>query len=352
MQRSILWPNDSHSLSPACLLQCQVVVEHIERAKEEMAKAADMEVIMRSAPFTPADANTVSGVEGSFDWIVDYPQLAKHLSCESLEISPSARILNVGCGTSRLSEHMYDAGFQNITNVDLDKATIEEMQRRHGETRAEMQWLVGDMTDTTDLFPAGECFEVALDKGTLDAMLCVDEASALFCEVARLLTVGGVFVVVSFRARELMEKLLTVPLAPFHIRCEKLDAPANSQIQAHVYLLRKAAALRGCPLEEPGARGGAEGRLDLARVKEFQDSVIEWWHREQAPMLTPATERDIARRFQAALHAGRHGQCERLPLLEVCPAPDVLNEFSRTRTRARAHARTHASVRAHTCMHP
>jgi len=48
-----------------------------------------------------------------------------------------------------------------------------------------MQWLVADMTNTRAVFPDGECFEVALDKGTLDAMLCTDDGSALYCEVRR-----------------------------------------------------------------------------------------------------------------------------------------------------------------------
>jgi len=93
------------------------------------------------------------------------------------------RILQVGCGTSELSEKIYDSGFANITNVDIDAPTIEEMQKRHQDARPEMQWLVADMTDTSAVFPAGECFEVAIDKGTLDAMLCTDDGSSLYCEV-------------------------------------------------------------------------------------------------------------------------------------------------------------------------
>ena len=57
------------------------------------------------------------------------------------------------------------------------------MQKRHQDARPEMQWLVADMTDTSAVFPAGECFEVAIDKGTLDAMLCTDDGSSLYCEV-------------------------------------------------------------------------------------------------------------------------------------------------------------------------
>ena len=61
-------------------------------------------------------------------------------------------------------------------------ASEEEMQRRHGETRAEMRWLVGDMTDTTDLFPAGECFEVVVDTWHESQALQFTETGCL-CDV-------------------------------------------------------------------------------------------------------------------------------------------------------------------------
>ena len=80
----------------------------------------------------------IESVEGSFDWIVDYPQLEKHLTCESLGVDKSARILQVGCGTSELSQHIYDAGFHNITNVDIHAPTIEVCSiRTHARSLAQ-----------------------------------------------------------------------------------------------------------------------------------------------------------------------------------------------------------------------
>jgi len=34
-------------------------------------------------------------------------------------INPEQRILNIGSGNSRLSEEMFDEGYQNISNIDI-----------------------------------------------------------------------------------------------------------------------------------------------------------------------------------------------------------------------------------------
>ncbi|KAK9732986.1 hypothetical protein RND81_04G036000 [Saponaria officinalis] len=56
-----------------------------------------------------------------------------------------------GCGNSRLSEQLYDAGFQDITNVDFSKVVISDMLRRNVRYRPSMRWRVMDITDMQKL---------------------------------------------------------------------------------------------------------------------------------------------------------------------------------------------------------
>lgn len=58
----------------------------------------------------------------------------------------AVQILISGCGNSELSVHMYDAGWQSITNVDFSTVVIAEMLRLHVRSRPHMRWLVMDMT--------------------------------------------------------------------------------------------------------------------------------------------------------------------------------------------------------------
>ncbi|KAM7485887.1 hypothetical protein LguiA_001896 [Lonicera macranthoides] len=106
---------------------------------------------------------SIRGTDDSFEWYADWPQLRhpllSHLSTHEppdssstsaaggeVEASSSAQILVPGCRNSRLSEHLYDAGFRDISNIDFSKVVISEMLRRNVRLRPGMRWRVMDMT--------------------------------------------------------------------------------------------------------------------------------------------------------------------------------------------------------------
>lgn len=60
----------------------------------------------------------------TFDWLVNYDCL-KHIISEFVD--PKDTILQLGCGNSILQEEMYDAGYKNITNIDISPVVIEQM---------------------------------------------------------------------------------------------------------------------------------------------------------------------------------------------------------------------------------
>ncbi|THH18050.1 hypothetical protein EW146_g2868 [Bondarzewia mesenterica] len=102
----------------------------------------------------------------SFDWFKKYDEVAPFIR-EAIP-DKNARILMLGCGNSTLSEDMYDDGYKNITNIDYSNVVIEQMKRKHQTTRPEMEWLEMDIRD---LKFEDASFDVAIDKGTMDAMM-------------------------------------------------------------------------------------------------------------------------------------------------------------------------------------
>lgn len=40
------------------------------------------------------------------------------------------RILMVGCGNSKLSYQMWEAGYKNIVNIDISPSVIEQMSKQ------------------------------------------------------------------------------------------------------------------------------------------------------------------------------------------------------------------------------
>ncbi|KAK6145803.1 hypothetical protein DH2020_019672 [Rehmannia glutinosa] len=130
---------------------------------------------------------TKGGCDESLEWYAEWPQLQGLITSylvfpssssqhpESSEDPPPTAvpseelsILVPGCGNSRLSEHLYDAGFTNITNVDFSKVVISHMIRGNVRERPLMKWRVMDMRFMEF---EKETFDAILDKGGLDNLM-------------------------------------------------------------------------------------------------------------------------------------------------------------------------------------
>ncbi|KAA8548383.1 hypothetical protein F0562_000067 [Nyssa sinensis] len=158
---------------------------------------------------------SIRGSDDSFEWYAEWPQLKEPLLSylSNNEAPPpdgatedgvpppppgeaaSMQILIPGCGNSRLSEHLYDAGFRGITNIDFSKVVISDMLRRNVRSRPAMRWRVMDMTNMQFMH---ETFDAVVDKGGLDALMEPELGSKLgnqyLSEVKRVLKSVGKFI--------------------------------------------------------------------------------------------------------------------------------------------------------------
>ena len=57
-----------------------------------------------------------------FDWLENFESMNKVIA---EFIKPEHKILMIGCGNARLSEDLYDAGYENIWNTDISSVVIE-----------------------------------------------------------------------------------------------------------------------------------------------------------------------------------------------------------------------------------
>ena len=80
-------------------------------------------------------------------------------------------ILIIGCGTSRLSEELCDEGFEKVTSIDFSSTAIKLQKERYlgQEDYKELEFVEMDARKLQ--FPDGK-FDVVIDKGLMDSMLC------------------------------------------------------------------------------------------------------------------------------------------------------------------------------------
>jgi ubiquinone/menaquinone biosynthesis C-methylase UbiE len=97
-----------------------------------------------------------------------------------------------------MSEVMYDDGYTNIVNIDISSVVIKQMAERNAK-RVGMKY---ETMDVRDIKYPDNYFDLAIDKSTIDALLCGDEAfinvAKMTKEIERTLKVGGSYMVISY----------------------------------------------------------------------------------------------------------------------------------------------------------
>ncbi|CAE8590636.1 unnamed protein product [Polarella glacialis] len=163
--------------------------------------------------------------EGMFDWYATYEELGDvfrefcppppspakpdqfqctgHSGAETDEGDSVDSVLVVGCGNSAFSAELHAAGYRGITNIDISIAAVAKMESRFQDLG--MQWQV---MDATHMSFGDALFDVAVDKGTLDALMGggssgSETVKSMVAEVWRVLRPEGLFVLVSHNGTRL-----------------------------------------------------------------------------------------------------------------------------------------------------
>ena len=188
----------------------------------------------------------------AFEWYGEYADL-----CHVLHkyLKPSSRILVVGCGNSKLSEQLYDAGFHFINNIDISDVVIHQMTARNKVKRPTMTYTKMDLLHMTH---EDACYDCVLDKGTLDAIFSntddktLQNVNQMFAEIERVLKVAGRYVCVTLAQEHILKKLLKRFECGWLVRVHKVllgDDESGSGIggalPVFVFVLTKMARVEG-----------------------------------------------------------------------------------------------------------
>ena len=95
---------------------------------------------------------------------------------------------------------MFEDGITNITNVDFSPSVVKLMINRYLEMGCNIQYKEMNVVDMGDF--KNNQFDVIIDKGTLDSVLCGENSIPLvdkmMKEVYRILDHNGVFLCISY----------------------------------------------------------------------------------------------------------------------------------------------------------
>lgn len=177
----------------------------------------------------------------TYDWLEDYDNLRKFFL--NLNIPKEANILNVGSGTSQLSEKMYDDGYTNNYNIDISLESLYIMKKRNDGIRPKLNYI---QMNAKKMYYGNNFFDVVIDKGLLDTILCGEnalvEASKLTKEITRVLKPNGIYILISFgspkeRLKHLQWDYLDYDIEVYDIKNFYEDITKKST--HYIYLCRK-----------------------------------------------------------------------------------------------------------------
>lgn len=103
-------------------------------------------------------------------WTQDKPQTALSL-IESFGLDKAAPIIDIGGGDSTFADHLLEAGYHNITVLDISGHALERAQKRLGNKAAVIRWIEADITT----FQSDTTYALWHDRATFHFLSCKEE---------------------------------------------------------------------------------------------------------------------------------------------------------------------------------
>ena len=92
-------------------------------------------------------------------WTQEYPKTSFEI-IQFFELPKTARIIDVGGGDSKLVDCLLDAGYEDVTVLDISEKALLRAQKRIGDKASKVNWVVSDITT----FKPDRSFDVWHDR--------------------------------------------------------------------------------------------------------------------------------------------------------------------------------------------
>lgn len=135
-----------------------------------------------------------SAAHAAFCSLVYVKNLCQHgmadmsqISCllKMLDLGPSGRLLDLGCGDGRITEYLQLMTGASVTGIDLSTAAIEQAKLRTAHNGGKLLFRVGDMRN---LDHPGDSFDAIV---LIDSHYFVEDFERLLRDLMGMLGVGG-----------------------------------------------------------------------------------------------------------------------------------------------------------------
>jgi SAM-dependent methyltransferase len=169
-----------------------------------------------------------SKAENEVSWFQESPAPSLALIAE-IGAAPSAAIVDIGGGASRLVDQLIDRGFHDVTVLDLSAAALEAAKARLGERAGRAQWLVADVTT----WEPSRTYDIWHDRAALHFLTEASDRAAYIARLKQGLKIGGHAIIATF-ALDGPEKCSGLPVMRYDAtRLGQTLGPEFKLLQSH-----------------------------------------------------------------------------------------------------------------------
>jgi SAM-dependent methyltransferase len=136
------------------------------------------------------EAVYASKPDSELSWTQPEPSTSLSLIAEAC---PGGRVIDVGGGTSLLSERLLDRGY-SVAVLDISETAITRARDRLGSRANQVRWIVGDVTANPDL----GTYDLWHDRAVFHFLTAQHARAAYVALLTRMVPVGGHVVMATF----------------------------------------------------------------------------------------------------------------------------------------------------------
>ena len=130
-------------------------------------------------------------------WYQQHPERSLKL-IKATGVDPSASIIDIGGGASTLVDDLLDAGYQNLSVLDIAHGAIEQAKSRLGRSKIKwadkVEWLEQDITE----FKTDRCFDVWHDRAVFHFLTDEKDRTRYVQVMLSVLNIGAFVIIAAF----------------------------------------------------------------------------------------------------------------------------------------------------------
>lgn len=116
------------------------------------------------------------------------------LLLERISIDKSLPIIDIGGGDSQLVDHLLNAGYSNITVLDISEHAIERSKTRLGLRAKEVSWIVTNILE----FEPSQHYAIWIDRATFHFLQTPEEIEKYASVVKKSVAMNGSMIISTF----------------------------------------------------------------------------------------------------------------------------------------------------------